>query len=279
MPDRFAPLSRSIHGRRRCSGAVSPPIAILSPHLDDAVLSCWGVLSGPDDVLVINVFAGLPSPGAPPGWWDALCGLHDSRAVVGERVAEDRGALALAGRNPVNLRFLDQQYREGDQPVGTIASALRDVLPPHAVVLAPGALAYEPLHPTLPSPHPDHVAVRSAALELHDDGYALALYADLPHANARGWPTWVRNGADAHRRPAADADVPATMWRASLAETGLPADQLVPDIRRLSARVFARKLDAVRRYASQLAMLEEGFGRLDNPELLGYEVMWRAPAG
>jgi LmbE family N-acetylglucosaminyl deacetylase len=265
-----------MHGRRRCSGAVSPPIAILSPHLDDAVLSCWDVLSGPDDVLVVNVFAGLPSPGAPPGWWDAICGLHDSHAAVGTRLAEDRAALALAGREPINLSFLDHQYRDGDLPVGAIASALRDVLPPHAVVLAPGALAHEPFHPTLPEPHPDHVAVRSAALELFDDGYPLALYADLPHANARGWPSWVLNGAASDHNPTTDDDPPATVWRAALAETGLPADRLVPDVHRLTARAFARKLDAVRRYASQLRTLDQGFGPLDNPELLGYEVTWRA---
>jgi len=34
------------------------PIAILSPHFDDAVLSCWQLLSGSGDVVVINVFAG-----------------------------------------------------------------------------------------------------------------------------------------------------------------------------------------------------------------------------
>jgi LmbE family N-acetylglucosaminyl deacetylase len=253
-------------------------IAILSPHFDDAVLSCWDVLSDPDDVLVVNVFAGLPSPGGAPGWWDAMCGVRDSHAAMLQRVAEDRAALAVAGREPINLSFLDHQYREGDQSVGAIASALRDVLPRHAVVLAPGGLADEPLHPRLPEPHPDHVAVRSAALELYEDGYGLAVYADLPHANARGWPTWVLNGAGGDTRSAAHTDAVATTWRAALAATGFTADQLVPHVHRLTASAFARKLEAVRRYVSQLPMLERGFGRLENPELLGYEVTWRASA-
>jgi hypothetical protein len=129
------------------------------------------------------------------------------------------------------------------------------------------------------SPHRDPLTPRGGAqrgARLYDDGYALALYADLPHANARGWPKWVLNGGGGVRCPAAEADVPATMWRASLGECGLPADRLVPRIRRLTGPAFARKLDAVRRYASQLRTLEQGFGRLDNPELLGYEVTWRA---
>ena len=51
-------------------GPVAAPVVILSPHLDDAVLCCWHVLSGPADVRVINLFAGLPARGAAPGWWD-----------------------------------------------------------------------------------------------------------------------------------------------------------------------------------------------------------------
>jgi hypothetical protein len=103
------------------------------------------------------------------------------------------------------VSFLDHQYGEDDQSAGAIASALRDVLPRHAVVLAPGGLADEPLHPSLPEPHPDHIAVRSAALEPYEDGYGLAVYADLPHANARGWPTWVLRSSPAVRKPAPDA--------------------------------------------------------------------------
>ena len=89
---------------------------------------------------------------------------------------------------------------------------------------------------------------------------------------------WVLNGAPRDRPPATDTDPPDMMWRAALAQTGLTVDQLVPEVHRLTAGSFARKLDALRRYASQLPTLEQGFGRLDDPELLGYEVTWRASA-
>ncbi len=36
---------------------------ILSPHFDDAVLSCWHLLAGAGAVLVVNVFAGEPPAG------------------------------------------------------------------------------------------------------------------------------------------------------------------------------------------------------------------------
>ena len=90
---------------------------ILSPHFDDAVLSCWHVLASAGEVLVVNVFAGEP-PAGTLGWWDELAGATDSAAAVRARIDEDRRALALAGRTAVNLPFLDSQYRQSDQARG-----------------------------------------------------------------------------------------------------------------------------------------------------------------
>ncbi len=90
---------------------MSPRTVILSPHFDDAVLSCWHLLASADEVLVVNVFAGEP-PAGTLGWWDRLAGATDSAAAVRTRIEEDRQALALAGRTAVNLPFLDSQYRQ-----------------------------------------------------------------------------------------------------------------------------------------------------------------------
>lgn len=43
------------------------PIVIVSPHPDDAVLSCWHLLDDPGQVSVINVFAGVPPTAEPAG--------------------------------------------------------------------------------------------------------------------------------------------------------------------------------------------------------------------
>jgi len=53
----------------------------------------------------------------------------------------------------------------------------------------------------------------------------------------------------------------------------------VADVCRLAPDPFAAKVEAVRRYTSQVAVIERAFGRrLDDPTLLGYEVVWRLPA-
>jgi len=218
-------------------------IAILSPHLDDAVLSCWHVLAGPDRVVVVNVFAGIPPAGAPGGWWDRLSGDVDGPSVMEARRAEDRAALGLAGREPVNLDFLDRQYRPDDEPPPALADALRERLPAGVVVLAPGAVIPTPdrrvKEPA--EPHPDHLAVREAALALRADAFEVELYADLPHASAGGRLV-VPDGAEVHD---------------------------------LVDGALAAKLRAVHRYASQLDALGRAFGgRLDDSALLGREARW-----
>ena len=55
---------------------MDPDTIILSPHFDDAVLSCWHLLASAGEVLVVNVFAGEP-PAGTLGWWDELAGASD----------------------------------------------------------------------------------------------------------------------------------------------------------------------------------------------------------
>ena len=69
------------------------PVAILSPHLDDAVLSCWSLLDSDDDVAVVTVFTGAPEPGF-VSTWDADAGV-DSATRMAQRIEENRKALGL----------------------------------------------------------------------------------------------------------------------------------------------------------------------------------------
>jgi hypothetical protein len=246
---------------------------ILSPHLDDAVLSCWHVLDGVGEVSVINVFAGVPPQDTVAGWWDLAAGGRDSSQVVIGRIEEDRAALALAGREALNLEFLDHQYRHCPQSVGALVEALCVALPLDVEVWVPAAIAPPNEHPTRRAgwtPHPDHALVRSAGLALRDRGHPVALYADLPHASATGWPHWVTGGARV------DGERVADIWKSCLTSAGLDHDRGAKVIQ-LSGEAFGRKLRAARRYASQVEALEQSFGRFDDHALLGYEVVWRLP--
>jgi hypothetical protein len=240
---------------------MDPDTVILSPHFDDAVLSCWHLLAGAGEVLVVNVFAGEPATGA-LGWWDQLAGATDSAAAVRTRIEEDHQALALTGRTAVNLPFLDSQYRQSDQAPGEIVRALRGVLVKDARIYAPASLGDD---------HRDHAAVRAAALALHAEGADVALYADLPHAVVEGWPAWVLNDDSC-----TGADVASERWATQLETAGLPIERMVAAAHRLPAEEHARKLEAVLAYRSQIAPLQHVFGSsLKDPRLLGLEVDWR----
>jgi LmbE family N-acetylglucosaminyl deacetylase len=229
-------------------------LVVLSPHFDDAVLSCWHVIGGSESVVVVNVFAGVPPAGSPLGWWDRLTGALDSPARATERADEDRAALALAGRVPVNLELLEAQYRRWPPLPGAIAARIAPETSRCDVVYAPAAL----------SGHPDHALVRNAALRLRTAVARVRLYADLPHGISRGWPTWVSS----HGVPAVDAQ-----WADALAGAVTDRDMLRPRVHNLGPHGQRRKLAAVRAYRSQVAALEEmAFAPLER--ILRYEVVW-----
>jgi LmbE family N-acetylglucosaminyl deacetylase len=235
--------------------------AVISPHPDDAVLSCWLTLTAPGEVTVINLFTGLPVHGSPVSWWDGLTGATDPTLRMSERLAEDRRALALAGRQSVNLDFVDDQYRDGTQPLEGIVEELRARLTPGATVLAPAGIGG----------HPDHLLARSAALRLHHSGHQLALYAELPHAICHGWPQEVHGGSRDARLSTADVD-----WQQALAEIRpTPARAAVRTLCLLQRR---DKLDAVRVYRTQIQALNAmAYQPLHTREALRYEVTWELP--
>jgi LmbE family N-acetylglucosaminyl deacetylase len=239
-------------------------VVILSPHLDDAALSCWHLLTAPGEVLVINVFAGVPASLDGPAWWDRYTGATDSAQRVRERLQEDRRALALAGRTAVHLDLLDEQYRESGQPLGPLTAQIERLLPSGAGVYAPAAMAL----------HADHALVRAAALELRARGFAVSLYADLPHATVHGWPGWVTGS-----HSATPQDLAGAMWDRALAGTTIPPEEMAPTVHVLGAKAHSLKLEAVHTYATQLQGLVEFAGRpLTDRETLGYEVVWKLPS-
>lgn len=235
-------------------------MVILSPHLDDAILSCWHLLAEPGDVRVINVFDGAPPAGTPPPWWDSVTGATDARERLLERRREDREALAGVGRSAEGLGLLDAQYRGGEPPAFSLARLLRPRLDPGATVLAPAAIGG----------HEDHELVRAAAIELARTGLRLVLYADLPHAIRAGWPGWVSGEPD----PLAVAG----QWTADLGRAGLLVERLVPRVRPLDADARARKLQSLECYGTQRRALDSmSFVPLEDPRALAYEVGWDVP--
>lgn len=138
------------------------PLVVVSPHLDDAVLSCGQLMAGRPDVVVVTVFAGTPARHRMLTTYDQACGYHHASHAMRDRRYDDARALDLLRADPRHLRFLDHQYREVDvDPDPTpaeIADELETViggLTGLSIVLGPLGLA-----------HPDHLLAADAVAAL-----------------------------------------------------------------------------------------------------------------
>jgi hypothetical protein len=258
---RLAAAQRNRGFRTRIAADPDGPALILSPHLDDAVLDCWSVLTADREVTVANVFTAMPPAGS-SFYWDRIAGASDSAAFMTQRIAEDRRALALAGRTPVNLPFHDGQYRGVRRApyFHELDAALVERVPAAAQVLAPASLGTR---------HGDHLLLREYARMLGAQGLRVTWYADVPYAVEYGWPGWVTGRpADPH------IDIDA-YWELDLGDLGV--DRAGAQIVRLGADEAAAKLVAMRTYETQFPTLDRGpIGRLALPEIHGYEVFWEA---
>jgi LmbE family N-acetylglucosaminyl deacetylase len=225
-------------------------VAILSPHLDDAVFSCWHVLASPQKVAVINVFTAVPESAKEPPEWDRMTGADDAGERMRLRLEEDRAALALAGRHAQNLDFLESQYR--DEPPNLV-EPIRESVADAQRVFAPAAIGG----------HSDHELVRDAALALAGEGREVLFYADLPYATEFGWPAWM-SGEEPD--PFRDVDV---FWARFV------PDGYAPRPVELSEEQQRTKVAAMRTYRTQFSMLEAGpLRRLTHPELVRFESVW-----
>jgi LmbE family N-acetylglucosaminyl deacetylase len=235
-----------------------PAVVLVSPHLDDAVLSAWSVLTDDGSVDVVNVFDGVPEPGFVTRF-DLLTGADESAARLMARREEDREALALAGRRPFGLGFLERQYRDEPPDREAITAALRPAIEGCSQLVLPAGIRA----------HEDHVAVRDVGLELARGSIPATLYAELPYAIHKGWPHWVTGAdPDPHLRPEAE-------WELDLATVPYPPDSLEPSVRRLDGAEAEAKLAALRAYRTQFPQLNSGaVRRLEMPAIIRYEVYW-----
>lgn len=248
-------LGRSRQGPRPDAGG---PLLVLSPHFDDAVLSCWSTLVVDDEVEVANIFTGRPDHDV-LGYYDRIAGATSSAELMAKREQEDASALELAGRRARNLGFLEDQYRARAPATNDLLARLAAQVPRARAVLAPAAIGRQP----------DHVLARNVAILLAATGLPVAFYADVPYCVTYGWPSWV-TGVPPNPHLVVDAH-----WAPALSELQRFGIEHVAEVRRLDAETQAHKLAGLRRYATQYPTLSRGpLDVLADPAVLGFEVIW-----
>ena len=148
-------------------------VVVISPHLDDAVLSLGAGISWAArheaDVTVLTVLAGDPASTEPAGAWDRRAGFASAGEAARVRRLEDERACELLRAQPVWLPFSDHQYGRGGTDDEIRAAVLEAVAGAH--VLLPG----------FPLAHDDHAWLH----RLLDGAFPadrVELYAEQPYA-------------------------------------------------------------------------------------------------
>lgn len=153
------------------------PLVILSPHLDDAVLSCGQLMAGRPDVTVVTAFTGTPRRHRMLTTYDKDCGFRSAEEAMTVRRREDHQAMRdLHAAPSVYLDLLDNQYdpaKDQDDTMAAIVEAVAEVieeLRPETVI-GPMGLA-----------HPDHLICAGALRWLAEDRSHMDwwVYEDLP---------------------------------------------------------------------------------------------------
>jgi LmbE family N-acetylglucosaminyl deacetylase len=175
-------------------------LVVISPHLDDAVLSAGQVLGGSPGAVAVTVLAGIPDRDGVTEY-DRSCGFTSSRQAMRQRRVEDRRALAILDAEPCHLDFLPRGYEtepDDEAVLAELAARIRDLRP--CAVAGPVGIV-----------HPDHERVARLwprAARLAAGATPLYAYEELPYRvkSRRRAEAAVR--AFMCERPARPAEVP-----------------------------------------------------------------------
>src|SRR6476661_3045292 len=86
-------------------------VLLLSPHLDDAVISCGAFLLAHPGTTVVTLFAASPTAYSDPlNEHDQTCGFVPGDDTMAVRRAEDERALAAVGATPAWLGFCQNSH-------------------------------------------------------------------------------------------------------------------------------------------------------------------------
>jgi len=153
-------------------------LLVISPHLDDVVLSCSALLLAHTAAVVTTLFAASPPTYTDPlNEHDTACGFAPGDDTMAIRRLEDEHALAAVGATPRWLSLCQNSHVARADPlavpdgaVDALVAAIDDVQP--SCVVAPLGLS-----------HVDHQACHASALAARDvrSHVPWLWYSDLPY--------------------------------------------------------------------------------------------------
>ncbi len=224
---------------------------IVSPHLDDAVISLGGLIQKePCNTKVVTIFAGTPEKQL-SCFWDKMCGFKNSTEALIARKKEDDNALRYIGMPADAVRhfaFLDNQYRVANKATKADEKKLQNDIGAvvNDIIREQGSRSIRVYIPIMAS-HEDHRMVRDAVIEARAkflwDKAAVTIffYQDMPYFFLAYRKKCVLN-------PFSSAENRLDSLLLKNAESD-------PELIELDAKQFETKLSAMKKYVSQFRPL------------------------
>lgn len=220
-------------------------ILVISPHLDDAVLSLGATIARAVEdgarVDVLTVFGCNMRSATPADDWDRKSGFRTEGEAAARRREEDRAACAILGATPRWFDYGAQPYDRG--------AAMEEIL---AVVAPVAAGADTVLIPGFPLAHADHAALTKALLRTGIPARNVGLYAEQPYTFDRGRTP---QGALRFEADLSADSRSADRFGASPEPIAQLAEELLWERSPATRDHRRRKLEAVKQYQSQLRPL------------------------
>jgi LmbE family N-acetylglucosaminyl deacetylase len=222
------------------------PLCVLSPHLDDAALSCGRLLAASVDPVVLTAFGGAPpDPDAPAHEWDLeTTGCPTAGRAVTLRQGEDRAAARLLGASTVWAPW--SEYHDPGPSAEVLTETLAGLLAGRGIRTVVLPLGID---------HPHHVAVSEAALA-----------ACLADTTATRWFVYAETPYLGHNPEGAQGRLARFARDVTLTEVALPQSDA------------GRRVEAVDAFASQMPLLRTLRPHLDD-DLRADERYWRITVG
>lgn len=148
--------------------------SFISPHFDDAILSCGAMMVKEDNTEIITVFSGAPI-NINITEYDKKCGFKSSFEAMNERALENNEAIKTIGiKENNNLGYHDGQYHvDREKDYKNIYNDLNNELLDSDIVVAPVGILHE-----------DHKLVRDIIIDLYtktNQKWELWFYEEMPY--------------------------------------------------------------------------------------------------
>ena len=216
---------------------------MISPHLDDAVLSCGQLIKSRQGTIITTILAGFP-PGTHEGWSGRTTGLSVAEDANLMRREEDQRASLSLGARTIWIDIPAQEYGP------TVSPSERLLRIQQSIVTAVATTEVRSVFVPLGLTHPDHIIVSDVALlAVLASNLESYVYMEMPYGQAR--PGRVRRRL---RRIGRQFKID-------------PLEPFVGDLQ--------KKAEAVNAYSSQVEALQQGFGRYFNRVFTDPEKYWR----